>query len=106
MFRYRINQEEFTFSSVEERDAALREAARLNYPVERLGEKKPKKKISAQPTGIELMIEKYREIFRIPENLSHYSESDFMTAERKFLKWALGGGESNREQLLELLTRG
>ena len=63
------------------------------------------KKTSNRPTGIELMIEKYREIFRIPENLRHYSETDFRTAERKFLKWALGGGESNREQFLKLLTR-
>jgi hypothetical protein len=62
-------------------------------------------KISKKPTGIELMIEKYREIFRIPENLRHYLETDFRTAERKFLKWALGGGESNREQFLKLLTR-
>ena len=62
-------------------------------------------KTSKKPTGIELMIEKYREIFRIPENLRHYSETDFRTAERKFLKWALGGGESNREQFLKLLTR-
>jgi len=49
-------------------------------------------KISKKPTGIELMIEKYREIFRIPENLRHYSETDFRTAERK-------------EQFLKLLTR-
>ena len=63
------------------------------------------KKTSKKPTGIELIIEKYREIFRIPENLRHYSEADFRTAERKFLKWALGGGESNRELLLKLLTR-
>ena len=62
-------------------------------------------KTSKKLTGIELMIEKYREIFRIPENLRHYSETDFRTAERKFLKWALGGGESNREQFLKLLTR-
>lgn len=62
-------------------------------------------KTSKKPTGIELMIEKYKEIFRIPENLRHYSETDFRTAERKFLKWALGGGESNREQFLKLLTR-
>ena len=44
-------------------------------------------KTSKKPTGIELMIEKYKEIFRIPENLRHYSETDFRTAERKFLKW-------------------
>ncbi len=63
------------------------------------------KKTSRNPTGIELMIEKYRETFRIPENLRHYSEADFRAAERKFIKWALGGGESNREQILKLLTR-
>ena len=54
------------------------------------------KKNSKTPTGIELMIGKYRELFRIPENLMHYSEADFRMAERKFLKWAIGGGESNR----------
>ena len=62
------------------------------------------KKNSKTPTGIELMIGKYRELFRIPENLMHYSEADFRMAERKFLKWAIGGGESNREQVFRLLT--
>ena len=62
------------------------------------------KKTSRKLTGIELMIDKYREIFRVPENLKHYSESDFRAAERKFLKWALGGGESNHEKLPKLLT--
>ena len=62
------------------------------------------KNTSGSQTGIEMMIEKYKEIFRIPENLKHYSESDFRMAERKFLKWALGGGESNREYLLKLLA--
>ncbi len=44
-------------------------------------------------TGIELLINKYKKIFRIPENLNHYSQGDFRAAERKFLKWALNGGE-------------
>jgi hypothetical protein len=39
--------------------------------------------------GIQLLIEKYREMFRIPENLNHYSKTDLKIAERKFLKYAL-----------------
>jgi hypothetical protein len=62
------------------------------------------KKISKRSAGLELLIEKYKEIFRTSENLNHYSEQDFQAAERKFIKWALGGGESNREQLLKLLN--
>ena len=61
------------------------------------------KSTSRKLTGIELMIEKYKVIFRIPENIRHYSESDFRVAERKFLKWALGGGDSDREKLPKLL---
>ena len=60
--------------------------------------------VSTKISGIELLVEKYRKIFRIPENINHYSEEDFRAAERKFLKWALNGGESNREQLLKLLA--
>jgi hypothetical protein len=49
-----------------------------------------------QPTksnaGIKKLTQKYRAIFRIPENLNHYSEKDFHTAERKFLKYALEDG--------------
>ena len=44
MFRYLINDEEFTFSSVEERDAALIEAANKNYSVQRIAVKKPDSK--------------------------------------------------------------
>ena len=44
MFRYLINDEEFTFSSVEERDAALIEAANKNYSVQRIAIKKPDSK--------------------------------------------------------------
>ena len=61
------------------------------------------KKTSEKTAGIELLIKKYQKIFRIPENLRYYSKRDFRAAERKFLKWALGGGESNRERLLKLL---
>ena len=62
------------------------------------------KKTSKNAVGIELLLKKYQELFRISENLEHYSEPDFQAAERKFLKWALDGGESNREKLLKLLT--
>ena len=39
--------------------------------------------------GIKSLLEIYKAIFRIPENLSHYSERDYRAAERKFLKYAL-----------------
>ena len=42
-------------------------------------------------TGIQLLIKKYRDTFRIPENLNHYSKIDYKNAERKFLKFALMG---------------
>ena len=41
----------------------------------------------------------YKNIFRKPENLNHYSESDLREAEKKFLKYVLlGYGPSNREE--------
>ena len=40
-------------------------------------------------TGIQLLVEKYRKQFRIPENLRYYAKKDFKIAERKFLKHAL-----------------
>lgn len=40
--------------------------------------------------GIKLIVKKYREKFRISENLNHYSEEDLKKAEKKFLKFALG----------------
>jgi hypothetical protein len=39
--------------------------------------------------GIQALIKIYKNIFRIPENLNHYSEKDYRAAERKFLKQAL-----------------
>ena len=62
------------------------------------------KKTSKNTPGIELLKKKYQKMFRIPENLWYYAEPDFRAAERKFIKWALGGGESNREQFLELYS--
>lgn len=36
--------------------------------------------------AIEELHRKYRKVFRIPENLNHYSEEDFKNAERNFIK--------------------
>jgi len=46
-------------------------------------------KKSRYKSGIELLLKKYRKLSRTPENLDHYSETDFRRAERKFLKYAL-----------------
>jgi len=44
----------------------------------------------------------YKNIFRIPENLNHYSEKDYRAAERKFLKLALEQRKNEiEEELLE-----
>ena len=48
----------------------------------------------SQKTGIKLLVEKYRKKFRIAENMNHYSEENYKIAERKFLKFALGTGDS------------
>jgi len=40
-------------------------------------------------SSIELLLQKYRIMFRTPENLNHYSDCDLEIAERKFLKYAL-----------------
>ncbi len=44
---------------------------------------------SGSKSGIQLLLEKYRELFRTPENLNHYLDIDFRRAERKFLKYVL-----------------
>jgi hypothetical protein len=41
--------------------------------------------------GINKLLRRYREIFRVPENLNHYSPEDYKLAEKKFLKQALMG---------------
>jgi hypothetical protein len=40
--------------------------------------------------GLELLIKKYREKFRISENLNYYSDEDLKKAEKKFIKFVLG----------------
>lgn len=43
------------------------------------------------PQGIKLLIEKYRDEFRRPENTDYYTEQDYKEAERKFVKFCLLG---------------
>lgn len=42
--------------------------------------------------GIELLIDRYKKDFRIPENLNHYVEEDFQEAEKKFVKYCIVHG--------------
>jgi hypothetical protein len=44
-------------------------------------------------SGVKLLVKKYREQFRIEENLNHYSKENYKIAERKFLKYALSMGD-------------
>jgi len=39
--------------------------------------------------GLRVMVEKYKNMFRIPENVDYYSEEDYRLAERKFLKYLM-----------------
>ncbi|MFO8084850.1 MAG: hypothetical protein R6U27_11090 [Desulfobacterales bacterium] len=43
-----------------------------------------------QEKGLKRLIKKYREKFRISENLNYYSDEDLKKAEKKFLKYVLG----------------
>ena len=43
--------------------------------------------------GIKLILERYRNTFRIPENLNHYAPDDLKIAERKFLKYVMRIGQ-------------
>lgn len=52
--------------------------------------------------GIRTLIKMLKNIFSIPENLNHYSEKDYRTAERKFLKLAL---EQRKTEMEEELLR-
>lgn len=46
-----------------------------------------------QRTGIELLLKRYKAIFRVAENLNYYSHKDYELAEKKFLKYALFEGK-------------
>ena len=49
-----------------------------------------KRKYYRRSSSIELLVKKYRAMFQIPENLNHYSETDYKVAERRFvnLQWS------------------
>lgn len=51
-------------------------------------------------SGIRLLLEKYRAMFRTEENRNYYGEEDYRKAERKFLKYAL---EQRRIEIQEEL---
>ena len=42
--------------------------------------------------GIDRIVAKYRQKFRVAENLDHYSEADFHEAERQYLRFCLTSG--------------
>ena len=48
-------------------------------------------------TGITKLIRKYTHRFRIPENLEHYSPTDFIKAEKHFVRHCLKHGGQLRE---------
>jgi hypothetical protein len=54
------------------------------------------KKHSIKDVGIQLLLKKYKKLFRIPENLNYYSHKDFRMAEKKFIKYAIGAGGVDR----------
>lgn len=47
--------------------------------------------LSTTDEGIRLLIQKYRNEFRRPENRDYYSENDYKEAEKKFVKFCLTG---------------
>lgn len=42
--------------------------------------------------GLKLLVDECRKQFRIPENQNHYSEDDFLSAEKQFVKLCLRQG--------------
>jgi len=44
------------------------------------------------PAGIQRIVNRYKALFRVPENLNFYSSEDLLRAERKFLKYAIMNG--------------
>lgn len=41
--------------------------------------------------GLQLLIERYRKMFRIPENIHYYTADAYKKAERKYVKAILKG---------------
>jgi len=50
-----------------------------------------------QNQGLTKLLDYYKAVFRTPENLNHYSDSDFKAAEKKYLKYILLGHEPAKE---------
>jgi hypothetical protein len=48
--------------------------------------------------GIRNLLCHYKAVFRTPENLNHYTQSDFRAAEKKFFKYVLLGHDSPKEE--------
>jgi hypothetical protein len=55
--------------------------------MEAIMDKKP-----LQPTGAKRLVNKFKNNFRIPENINHYSKEDYQQAEKKYLKFCLTTG--------------
>ena len=47
-------------------------------------------------SSIELLVKRYRAMFKIPENQNYYSEKDYKVAERSFVKFAMEQGISEK----------
>jgi hypothetical protein len=48
-------------------------------------------KYSKENKGLQLLMTKYRSLFRIPENVNYYSAENYKKAEKKYLKHILKG---------------
>jgi hypothetical protein len=44
------------------------------------------------PQGIRQLVQKYKQDFRIPENLNHYADEDYRAAEKQFVRFCLKNG--------------
>lgn len=51
-----------------------------------------KDEVQSQNQGIDRIVDRYRQQFRIPENLDHYSDNDLHEAERQYLRFCLNTG--------------
>ena len=46
----------------------------------------------SKENGIKLLVNECRKQFRIPENQNHYTENDYLSAEKRFVKFCLRQG--------------
>ncbi|WDP88402.1 MAG: hypothetical protein HUN04_01025 [Desulfobacter sp.] len=45
--------------------------------------------------GLELLIQKYKREFETEENINYYNYQDFIRAQRKYIKFLLGGASGS-----------